>query len=160
MFSPFSWFRHLAADYPHQLPRQFCRANEEMLASRPKGVQRQTPDYWAALYIWMFVSHSEFVRLQERPPFKQVLLTLENMANDSRLPEQCNSFLHNKDQWRYTHKVSVLCLISLLLTADGGTKSLALQDSALWVIKLWGEVECATLRSTRVYNKPVWKASI
>lgn len=41
--------------------------------------------------------------LQERPLFKQVLLTLENMANDSRLPEQCNSFLHNKDQWRYAH---------------------------------------------------------
>lgn len=40
--------------------------------------------------------------LQERPQFKQVLATLETMANDSRLPDQCNSFLHNKDQWRYT----------------------------------------------------------
>ncbi|XP_061776902.1 mitogen-activated protein kinase kinase kinase 20-like [Nerophis ophidion] len=37
---------------------------------------------------------------KERPQFKQVLVTLETMANDSRLPEQCNSFLHNKDQWR------------------------------------------------------------
>ncbi|KAM9789525.1 uncharacterized protein ACB057_012167 [Neosynchiropus ocellatus] len=37
---------------------------------------------------------------KERPPFKQVLVTLEAMANDSRLPDQCNSFLHNKDQWR------------------------------------------------------------
>ncbi|XP_024129623.1 mitogen-activated protein kinase kinase kinase 13-B [Oryzias melastigma] len=37
---------------------------------------------------------------KERPPFKQVLVTLETMANDSRLPDQCNSFLHNKDQWR------------------------------------------------------------
>uniref|UniRef100_A0A3B3VP68 Mitogen-activated protein kinase kinase kinase 20 n=1 Tax=Poecilia latipinna TaxID=48699 RepID=A0A3B3VP68_9TELE len=37
---------------------------------------------------------------KERPQFKQVLLTLESMANDSRLPDQCNSFLHNKDQWR------------------------------------------------------------
>ncbi|XP_072297388.1 protein kinase Npk [Eucyclogobius newberryi] len=37
---------------------------------------------------------------KERPLFKQVLLTLETMANDSRLPDQCNSFLHNKDQWR------------------------------------------------------------
>ncbi|MEQ2203215.1 hypothetical protein XENOCAPTIV_026914 [Xenoophorus captivus] len=37
---------------------------------------------------------------KERPQFKQVLLTLETMANDSRLPDQCNSFLHNKDQWR------------------------------------------------------------
>ncbi|KAM9349943.1 protein kinase Npk [Symphorus nematophorus] len=37
---------------------------------------------------------------KERPQFKQVLVTLETMANDSRLPDQCNSFLHNKDQWR------------------------------------------------------------
>ncbi|CAL8345702.1 unnamed protein product [Merluccius merluccius] len=37
---------------------------------------------------------------KERPLFKQVLMMLETMANDSRLPEQCNSFLHNKDQWR------------------------------------------------------------
>ncbi|KAM9323162.1 protein kinase Npk [Pholidichthys leucotaenia] len=37
---------------------------------------------------------------KERPQFKQVLITLETMANDSRLPDQCNSFLHNKDQWR------------------------------------------------------------
>ncbi|XP_017277751.1 mitogen-activated protein kinase kinase kinase 13-A-like isoform X2 [Kryptolebias marmoratus] len=37
---------------------------------------------------------------KERPQFKQVLLTLESMANDSRLPDQCNSFLHHKDQWR------------------------------------------------------------
>ncbi|KAF3699209.1 Mitogen-activated protein kinase kinase kinase 20 [Channa argus] len=37
---------------------------------------------------------------KERPQFKQVLTMLETMANDSRLPEQCNSFLHNKDQWR------------------------------------------------------------
>uniref|UniRef100_A0A3P8W3H3 Mitogen-activated protein kinase kinase kinase 7-like n=1 Tax=Cynoglossus semilaevis TaxID=244447 RepID=A0A3P8W3H3_CYNSE len=37
---------------------------------------------------------------KERPQFKQVLATLETMANDSRLPDQCNSFLHNKDQWR------------------------------------------------------------
>ncbi|XP_034411281.1 mitogen-activated protein kinase kinase kinase 20-like [Cyclopterus lumpus] len=37
---------------------------------------------------------------KERPQFKQVLVNLETMASDSRLPEQCNSFLHNKDQWR------------------------------------------------------------
>ncbi|XP_062285195.1 probable serine/threonine-protein kinase roco7 [Scomber scombrus] len=37
---------------------------------------------------------------KERPQFKQVMVTLETMANDSRLPDQCNSFLHNKDQWR------------------------------------------------------------
>lgn len=30
-----SWY--LEADYPHQLSSKFCRADEEMLASRPKG---------------------------------------------------------------------------------------------------------------------------
>uniref|UniRef100_A0A665VWX1 Mitogen-activated protein kinase kinase kinase 20-like n=1 Tax=Echeneis naucrates TaxID=173247 RepID=A0A665VWX1_ECHNA len=56
---------------------------------------------------------------KERPQFKQVLVTLETMSNDSRLPDQCNSFLHNKDQWRYTPThtcicVSILCHLQLL----------------------------------------------
>ncbi|XP_077436671.1 mitogen-activated protein kinase kinase kinase 20 isoform X3 [Vanacampus margaritifer] len=37
---------------------------------------------------------------KERPTFKQILSTLEAMANDSQLPQQCNSFLHNKSEWR------------------------------------------------------------
>nr|XP_006006090.1 PREDICTED: mitogen-activated protein kinase kinase kinase MLT isoform X2 [Latimeria chalumnae] len=37
---------------------------------------------------------------KKRPMFKQILLTLESMSNDSKLPEQCNSFLHNKAEWR------------------------------------------------------------
>ncbi|XP_053295923.1 mitogen-activated protein kinase kinase kinase 20 [Pleuronectes platessa] len=37
---------------------------------------------------------------KERPMFKQILSTLESMSNDSQLPEQCNSFLHNKAEWR------------------------------------------------------------
>lgn len=39
--------------------------------------------------------------VQERPQFKQILSTLETMKNDSKLPDQCNSFLHNKAEWRY-----------------------------------------------------------
>ncbi|XP_054643748.1 mitogen-activated protein kinase kinase kinase 20 isoform X2 [Dunckerocampus dactyliophorus] len=35
-----------------------------------------------------------------RPTFKQILSTLESMSNDSQLPQQCNSFLHNKSEWR------------------------------------------------------------
>ncbi|KAE8299310.1 Mitogen-activated protein kinase kinase kinase 20 [Larimichthys crocea] len=35
-----------------------------------------------------------------RPLFKQILSTLESMCNDSQLPQQCNSFLHNKAEWR------------------------------------------------------------
>uniref|UniRef100_A0A7N6BUN1 Protein kinase domain-containing protein n=1 Tax=Anabas testudineus TaxID=64144 RepID=A0A7N6BUN1_ANATE len=35
-----------------------------------------------------------------RPVFKQILSTLDSMSNDSQLPQQCNSFLHNKAEWR------------------------------------------------------------
>ncbi|XP_028992540.1 mitogen-activated protein kinase kinase kinase 20 isoform X1 [Betta splendens] len=40
------------------------------------------------------------VEPKERPVFKQILSTLESMSNDSQLPQQCNSFLHNKAEWR------------------------------------------------------------
>uniref|UniRef100_A0A8C7L9E1 Mitogen-activated protein kinase kinase kinase 20 n=1 Tax=Oncorhynchus kisutch TaxID=8019 RepID=A0A8C7L9E1_ONCKI len=36
---------------------------------------------------------------KERPMFKHILTTLESMSNDSKLPEECNSFLHNKAEW-------------------------------------------------------------
>ncbi|XP_018540322.1 mitogen-activated protein kinase kinase kinase 20 isoform X3 [Lates calcarifer] len=37
---------------------------------------------------------------KERPMFKQILSTLESISKDSQLPQQCNSFLHNKAEWR------------------------------------------------------------
>uniref|UniRef100_A0AAY4ETA8 Mitogen-activated protein kinase kinase kinase 20 n=1 Tax=Denticeps clupeoides TaxID=299321 RepID=A0AAY4ETA8_9TELE len=37
---------------------------------------------------------------KERPLFKQILVALESMWNDRQLPDQCNSFLHNKAEWR------------------------------------------------------------
>uniref|UniRef100_A0A8D0CGJ7 Mitogen-activated protein kinase kinase kinase MLT-like n=1 Tax=Scleropages formosus TaxID=113540 RepID=A0A8D0CGJ7_SCLFO len=37
---------------------------------------------------------------KERPTFKLILTTLESMSKDSQLPDQCNSFLHNKAEWR------------------------------------------------------------
>ncbi|XP_039613571.1 mitogen-activated protein kinase kinase kinase 20 isoform X1 [Polypterus senegalus] len=37
---------------------------------------------------------------KKRPVFKQIMLTLELMSKDSQLPDQCNSFLHNKAEWR------------------------------------------------------------
>ncbi|XP_062861737.1 mitogen-activated protein kinase kinase kinase 20 isoform X2 [Trichomycterus rosablanca] len=36
----------------------------------------------------------------KRPLFKEILSILEVMCNDSQLSEQCNSFLHNKAEWR------------------------------------------------------------
>uniref|UniRef100_A0A3B3BEG0 Mitogen-activated protein kinase kinase kinase 20 n=2 Tax=Oryzias melastigma TaxID=30732 RepID=A0A3B3BEG0_ORYME len=35
-----------------------------------------------------------------RPVFKHILSTLESMSKDRKLPQQCNSFLHNKAEWR------------------------------------------------------------
>ncbi|KAM8933758.1 mitogen-activated protein kinase kinase kinase 20 isoform 1-T1 [Pelodytes ibericus] len=37
---------------------------------------------------------------KKRPSFKQIISSLESMLNDSKLPDQCNSFLHNKAEWR------------------------------------------------------------
>uniref|UniRef100_A0A3P9JFY8 Mitogen-activated protein kinase kinase kinase 20 n=1 Tax=Oryzias latipes TaxID=8090 RepID=A0A3P9JFY8_ORYLA len=37
---------------------------------------------------------------RERPIFKHILSTLESMSKDTKLPQQCNSFLHNKAEWR------------------------------------------------------------
>lgn len=55
-----------------------------------------------------------------------MLVTLETMANDSRLPDQCNSFLHNKDQWRYkqvhahrhTHRRQILSIPAMFQRRD------------------------------------------
>uniref|UniRef100_A0A2D4J7M2 Serine-threonine/tyrosine-protein kinase catalytic domain-containing protein n=2 Tax=Micrurus lemniscatus lemniscatus TaxID=129467 RepID=A0A2D4J7M2_MICLE len=37
---------------------------------------------------------------KKRPSFKQIISILDAMSNDSNLPDQCNSFLHNKAEWR------------------------------------------------------------
>ncbi|XP_039176604.1 mitogen-activated protein kinase kinase kinase 20 isoform X5 [Crotalus tigris] len=37
---------------------------------------------------------------KKRPSFKQIISILDSMSNDSNLPDQCNSFLHNKAEWR------------------------------------------------------------
>ncbi|KAJ7398038.1 hypothetical protein BTVI_129604 [Pitangus sulphuratus] len=44
---------------------------------------------------WLVVEKNE-----KRPSFKQIISILESMSNDSNLPDQCNSFLHNKAEWR------------------------------------------------------------
>uniref|UniRef100_A0A8C1MBV2 Sterile alpha motif and leucine zipper containing kinase AZK n=1 Tax=Cyprinus carpio TaxID=7962 RepID=A0A8C1MBV2_CYPCA len=36
---------------------------------------------------------------KDRPLFKHILSTLESMWSDSHLPEECNTFLHNKAEW-------------------------------------------------------------
>ncbi|KAM5265095.1 mitogen-activated protein kinase kinase kinase 20 isoform 1-T2 [Hipposideros larvatus] len=37
---------------------------------------------------------------KKRPSFKQIISILDSMSNDTNLPDQCNSFLHNKAEWR------------------------------------------------------------
>ncbi|XP_020666627.2 mitogen-activated protein kinase kinase kinase 20 isoform X1 [Pogona vitticeps] len=37
---------------------------------------------------------------KKRPSFKQIISILDSMSNDSNLPDECNSFLHNKAEWR------------------------------------------------------------
>nr|XP_044624645.1 mitogen-activated protein kinase kinase kinase 20 isoform X2 [Equus asinus] len=37
---------------------------------------------------------------KKRPSFKQIISILESMSNDTKLSDQCNSFLHNKAEWR------------------------------------------------------------
>ncbi|XP_073074795.1 mitogen-activated protein kinase kinase kinase 20 isoform X2 [Manis javanica] len=37
---------------------------------------------------------------KKRPSFKQIISILESMSNDTNLPDQCNSFLHHKAEWR------------------------------------------------------------
>ncbi|XP_059784097.1 mitogen-activated protein kinase kinase kinase 20 isoform X2 [Balaenoptera ricei] len=37
---------------------------------------------------------------KKRPSFKQIISILESMSHDTNLPDQCNSFLHNKAEWR------------------------------------------------------------
>ncbi|XP_041698641.2 mitogen-activated protein kinase kinase kinase 20 [Coregonus clupeaformis] len=73
---------------------------------------------------------------KERPVFKQVLGTLETMSNDSRLPDQCNSFLHNKDQWRCEIDATLERLRRL--ERDLGTKEKELEERERR-LKLWEE---------------------
>ncbi|XP_036713211.1 mitogen-activated protein kinase kinase kinase 20 isoform X2 [Balaenoptera musculus] len=37
---------------------------------------------------------------KKRPSFKQIISILESMSHDTNLPDQCNSFLHHKAEWR------------------------------------------------------------
>ncbi|XP_063789517.1 mitogen-activated protein kinase kinase kinase 20 isoform X1 [Pseudophryne corroboree] len=53
------------------------------------------PRSFAELMQQCWVSDSK-----KRPSFKQIISNLESMSNDSKLPDQCNSFLHNKAEWR------------------------------------------------------------
>ncbi|KAG9349500.1 hypothetical protein JZ751_027945 [Albula glossodonta] len=71
---------------------------------------------------------------RERPLFKQILITLESMCNDSQLPDQCNSFLHNKAEWRCEIEATLERLKKL--ERDLSTKEQELKDRERR-LKMW-----------------------
>ncbi|KAJ8403334.1 hypothetical protein AAFF_G00351060 [Aldrovandia affinis] len=71
---------------------------------------------------------------RERPVFKQILMTLEAMSKDSKLPEECNSFLHNKAEWRYEIEATLERLKKL--ERDLSTKEQELKDREQH-LKMW-----------------------
>ncbi|XP_046883869.1 mitogen-activated protein kinase kinase kinase 20-like [Hypomesus transpacificus] len=73
---------------------------------------------------------------KERPMFKQVLGTLETMSNDSRLPDQCNSFLHNKEKWRCEIESTLERLRKLERDLSSKEKELEEREQRL---RLWEE---------------------
>nr|XP_019945609.1 PREDICTED: mitogen-activated protein kinase kinase kinase MLT isoform X1 [Paralichthys olivaceus] len=71
---------------------------------------------------------------KERPMFKQILYTLESMSNDSQLPQQCNSFLHNKAEWR--HEIEATLERLEKLERDLSTKEQELKERERR-LKMW-----------------------
>ncbi|XP_035264909.1 mitogen-activated protein kinase kinase kinase 20 isoform X1 [Anguilla anguilla] len=71
---------------------------------------------------------------KERPMFKQILTTLESMLNDSQLPDQCNSFLHNKAEWRCEIEATLVRLKKL--ERDLSTKEQELKEREQR-LKMW-----------------------
>ncbi|CDQ95037.1 unnamed protein product, partial [Oncorhynchus mykiss] len=90
---------------------------------------------------------------KERPVFKQVLGTLETMSKDSRLPEQCNSFLHNKDQWRCEIDATLERLRRL--ERDLSSKEKELEERELR-LRLWEERLMERSNVTPVSSLHVW----
>ncbi|KAM6986584.1 mitogen-activated protein kinase kinase kinase 20 isoform 1-T1 [Aplochiton taeniatus] len=71
---------------------------------------------------------------KQRPVFKQILSTLESMSNDSQLSEQCNTFLHNKAEWRCEIEATLERLKKL--ERDLSTKEQALKERERR-LKMW-----------------------
>uniref|UniRef100_A0A672SA71 Mitogen-activated protein kinase kinase kinase 20 n=1 Tax=Sinocyclocheilus grahami TaxID=75366 RepID=A0A672SA71_SINGR len=72
---------------------------------------------------WLVVEKSEVKAADDSQPlFKHILSTLESMWNDSHLPDECNTFLHNKAEWRYSNSLMITYCTSIsiiFLPVDG-----------------------------------------
>ncbi|KAL4635835.1 mitogen-activated protein kinase kinase kinase MLT isoform X1 [Arapaima gigas] len=95
-----------------------------------------------------------FTDPKERPMFKQILTTLESMLNDSQLPDQCNSFLHNKAEWRCEIEATLERLKKL--ERDLSTKEQELKERErrlkMWERKLLEQSSNPLLPSLNIYS--------
>ncbi|XP_034549544.1 mitogen-activated protein kinase kinase kinase 20 [Notolabrus celidotus] len=91
---------------------------------------------------------------KERPMFKQILSTLESMSNDSQLPQQCNSFLHNKAEWRIEIEATLDRLKKL--ERDLSTKEQELKERErrlkMWERKLIDQSNSPLLPTLDIYT--------
>ncbi|KAM7380533.1 hypothetical protein PAMP_003822 [Pampus punctatissimus] len=91
---------------------------------------------------------------KERPIFKEILYTLESMSNDTQLPEQCNSFLHNKAEWRCEIEATLERLKKL--ERDLSTKEQELkkreQRLKMWERKLIEQSDSPLLPTLDIYT--------
>ncbi|XP_072332281.1 mitogen-activated protein kinase kinase kinase 20-like isoform X1 [Scyliorhinus torazame] len=89
-----------------------------------------------------------------RPNFKQILGILEIMSHDSKLPDQCNSFLHNKAQWRCEIEATLERLKKL--ERDLSTKEQELKERErrlkVWEQKLVEQSNAPLLPSLDIYS--------
>ncbi|XP_059503200.1 mitogen-activated protein kinase kinase kinase 20-like isoform X2 [Stegostoma tigrinum] len=91
---------------------------------------------------------------KKRPNFKQILGILEIMSHDSKLPDQCNSFLHNKAQWRCEIEATLERLKKL--ERDLSTKEQELKERErrlkMWEQKLVEQSSAPLLPSLDIYS--------
>ncbi|MBN3300290.1 M3K20 kinase, partial [Amia calva] len=91
---------------------------------------------------------------KKRPMFKQIMMTLESMSNDSQLPDQCNSFLHNKAAWRCEIEATLERLKKL--ERDLSTKEQELKERErrlkMWERKLIEQSHTPLLPSLDIYS--------
>ncbi|XP_041056556.1 mitogen-activated protein kinase kinase kinase 20-like isoform X1 [Carcharodon carcharias] len=91
---------------------------------------------------------------KRRPNFKQILGILEIMSHDSKLPDQCNSFLHNKAQWRCEIEATLERLKKL--ERDLSTKEQELKERErrlkMWEQKLVEQSSAPLLPSLDIYS--------
>ncbi|XP_041663040.1 mitogen-activated protein kinase kinase kinase 20 isoform X1 [Cheilinus undulatus] len=91
---------------------------------------------------------------KQRPMFKQILSTLESMSHDSQLPQQCNSFLHNKAEWRIEIEATLERLKKL--ERDLSTKEQELKERErrlkMWERKLIEQSNSPLLPTLDIYT--------